>query len=331
MAKLLVKEVLLSYDAPLVVLANDKGARQYVGVNYADADNEDGGYKFYFSRAKPEMIGAFKEGSFDLLYILTKKNIGKYLCGETWASIGDELHTRPLESIPKHALPKPGLFIPASTKSASTASRFVHIDGRWGINDLRKFSDLVQDSYAFVFALTRRKASATRTDISDLFRKYPWRGGFSSVNFFDDLYRAIPQPERASISSIQYASPGTIELEMNKEVATLIHDMVVKINTAGSDVAAAYKDVHHWLAEKKWLGSTASELRISAKEKDELRDHISHLTTQFGLQQQQQYVLELAKDDPLGAVKILLAYYRRLERLADYVATGKAQELFVKN
>lgn len=321
-----IKRALLSYEAPLVVLATDSKGADLVGVNYGDAD---GGYHFYFSRVKPAPLQNFLEGGVDLLYLLTKKHTGKYLLGTGWGAKGEPIPTKLADSIDPELLPEPGVFMPAPPIEASTAKRTVHIDGRWGINDLRKFSDLVQDCYAFVFALTGRGTPRIRDRVTELFQKYPWRGGFSSVNFFDDLYGLIPPAQRASISRIQYASPGTIELQMNKEAAATIRKLCEAINEEDSTIVDTYKEVHDWLTERSWLGRSTADLRLSATDRRELLDVASQLAQSFGLSSQQQYILELSNSDPLAAVKILLAYYRRLEGLADYVATGKAGDLFV--
>lgn len=322
-----IKRALLSYEAPLVVLAMDTKGAHLVGVNYGDVNE---GYQFYFSRVKPAPLRNFLEGGVDLLYLLTKKHTGKFHFGVGWGERKEQIATKLLDSIESKLLPQPGVFMPAPKAEPSTAKRTVHIDGRWGINDLRKFSDLVQDCYAFVYALTGRGTEETRDRVTELFQKYPWRGGFSSFNFFDDLYHLIPPTQRASISSIQYASPGTIELQMNKEAATTIHALCIAINHPDSVIVDAYNEVHSWLAERNWLSRSAADLRLSASDKRELLDVAARLAESFGLSNQQQYILDLSNSDPLAAVKILLAYYRRLDGLADYIATGKASQLFVE-
>jgi hypothetical protein len=326
MPTLTIERSLLSYEAPLVVLASDSKGADLIGVNYGDTDTC---HSFYFSRVKPAPLQSFLEGGVDLLYLLTKKHTGKFHLGAGSGAIDEQISTKLVDTIDRDLLPEPGVFMPSPPKEASTATRAVHIDGRWGINDLRKFSDLVQDSYAFVFALTGRGTGHTRDRITELFQKYPWRGGFSSVNFFNDLYRLIPPPQRASISRIQYASPGTIELQMNKEAASAIRKLCEAINQDDSEIVERYEEVHTWLRERNWLGRSASDLRLSAPDKRELLDVTAKLAETFGLATQKSYILKLSNSDPLAAVKILLAYYRRLEGLADYVATGKAGELFV--
>lgn len=327
MIKLKVTNTLLEYERPLVISAQDSKGRTYVGVNFEEEEN---GYYFYFAQIRESTLKQFREGSCDLLYALTHKRLGKYRYGISWGEISNEIQTHIFNDLKPENLPKPGLFIPAPEKSGTTELREVKIDGRWGINDLRKFSDSVQDCYAFVFALTKRGSDTTQQKIIELFRKYPWRGGYSSVNFFDDLYKTIPFKDRATISSIQYASPGEIVLNMDGEVANAISNLVQSINKEDDCASSCYSEVHKWLREQGWLGKSARDLRLNPRNRKELLRNSSRLATAFGLSSQVDHILNLSKSDPLGAVKILLAYYRRLKRLADYVATGKASELFQK-
>jgi len=46
-----------------------------------------------------------------------------------------------------------------------------------------------------------------------VYAKYPWRGGFSALNFYQSLYAKIPYEQRPQIEEIQYASPGHIKLK----------------------------------------------------------------------------------------------------------------------
>lgn len=328
MIHLTITEVLLEYEVPLIIVAHDKNEKPYVGVNYAAELN---GHSFYFSQARSGIIEAFSNGACDLLYVLTRKHVGKYRMGVAWGEVGEVVNTSPLKEVSPEFLPKAGLFIPQREAQGTTECRTVNIDGRWGINDLRNFSDLVQDCYAFVFALTGRGSQTSLQKTEELFRKYPWRGGFSAVNFFNQLYSIIPPAERASIQRIQYASPGVIEINLNADVASAIREIVDDMNRDESEIADTYKEVHGWLRENGWLGKASKDLVLKKTDRDALAIRISLLTERFGLEGQKDRILTFSKSDPLGAVKILLAYYRRLERLADYVATGKAHHLFSKD
>jgi hypothetical protein len=326
MAKLKIEKVLLSYEMPLVVLAkSDKGDR-FLGVNYDDATI---GHKFYFSRIKTEHLKLLYAEKIDVHYAVTKLHTGKYELGELWGKVGEDFKTKRFAEIDLGYLPEPGMFIPGhAQESLNSDLKVVEIDGRWEISDLRKFSDLVQDCYSFGFALLGAAGNAAQAKIDSLFHKHPWRGGFSSVNFFKELYKNIPQEDRAGIRKIDYASPGEIEFYMNGDVADSIRELVLEINDDESIAQESYRLARKFLQDRNWLSKSDADVQLSASDLVELTQLLNSSCKAFGLQDHSDHILALASGDPLSALKIVLAYFRRLQGLADYVATGKAQDIF---
>lgn len=328
MPTLTITDILLSYDAPLIVLAVNRHSHHFIGVNYEDGED---GYLFYFARVNDAALQDLRRAAVDVRYLVTRQRIGQYQVGELWGVPQESVRTRRVSAIATNILPAAGMFLPDETFASVQKTRSVHIDGRWGIDDLRRFSDLVQDCYAFVYALTGRGSGGTKQRMAELFHRYPWRGGFSSVNFFDALYGLIPNKDKASITRIQYASPGTIELHMLPGIAATIRGMVLKINESAASVPyETYAEVRAWLQDRGWLGKSREDLNLSRKDQEELLERLEELTMALGLSAHTDEILGLARRDPLAAVKILLAYFRRLDGLADYVATGKAQDLFAQ-
>ncbi|MDR7377644.1 hypothetical protein J2X19_002323 [Rhodoferax ferrireducens] len=327
MTRLSVTEVLLAYDGPLVVVANDGvGESAYVGINYDDGETA---HLFHFAKVSQSNLQQLYDQRIDVRYLITKLRQGRHFLGEGWGNKGEKFIVKKVLALEPEWLPETGMFIAhQSVPGVHTELKTVQIDGRWGIDDLRKFSDLVQDAYAFVYALSGIGAASTKQKMGILFRKYPWRGGFSSVNFFDDLYSIIPSGERAQVRKIQYASPGTIQLKMDGTVAASIRDFVSTINTIESTATKAYSDARSTLRLRGWLGKAKDDLELTNQDEAMLLILVGKLSVAFGLSGQTDEIVSFANSDPLGAVKILLAYYRRLAGLADYVATGKAQELF---
>jgi len=328
MANLTVSKVLLAYEVPLVVIAIDGRKRHYIGVNYEDGEDS---YLFYFARVKEDDLEKLSQAKVDVRYLITHRAQGKFEFAEFWGEVGNAVKTQSKDSVDERILPKPGMFIPVEKPISINKDNninAVHIDGRWGIEDMRKFSDLVQDSYAIMYALSGKGTSSVRQRIGSLFQRYPWRGGFSSVNFFDDLYLKIPSADRVEIRRIQYASPGVIEFGMNKSVASSIGKIVDEINKADSPATIIYDEVYKWLRDKTWLSKAQADLRLTTQDNKDLTVKLEKLCSVLGLASRSNDILDLASADPLGAVKIMLAYYRRLKGLADYAATGKVQELF---
>lgn len=326
MAKLMIEKILLSYDIPLIALAKAKNGDKYLGVNYDDGETA---FKFYFSRIKTEHLKQLYAEKIDVHYAVTKLHKGTYELGEVWGSVGEEFKTKRSAVLPSNALPEPGMFIPGhAEESLNSDFKVVDIDGQWEISDLRRFSDLVQDCYSLGFALLGATGQAATNKINAVFHKHPWRGGFSSVNFFKELYRNIPNEDRAAIRKIDYASPGEIKFYMNGDVADSIRELVNGINDDESPAREAYKKAYGYLQNLGWLSKSDTDIALSDQDITELVELLGDTCEAFGLDDSASHILDLASEDPLSAIKIVLAYYRRLQGLADYVATGKAQDIF---
>jgi len=326
MAKLTIEKILLSYEVPLVALAKSKNGDRYLGVNYEDGETA---FKFYFSKIKIEHLKQLFSEKIDVHYAITKLHTGKYELGEVWGNPGEEFKTKGFSELPLDSLPEPGMFIPGhAPESLNSDFKVVNIDGQWEISDLRKFSDLVQDCYSFGFALLGATGNAATKKINSLFHKHPWRGGFSSVNFFKELYKNIPNEDRAGIRKIEYASPGEIKFYMNGDVADSIRELVNGINEDKSPARDAYKKAYVYLQDLGWLSKSDADIALSSQDIEALTELLEETCKAFGLEESAEHILDLASGDPLSAIKIVLAYYRRLQGLADYVATGKAQDIF---
>lgn len=326
MAKLTIEKILLSYEVPLIALAKKKNGDRYLGVNYDDGETA---FKFYFSRIKTEHLKSLYAEKIDVHYAVTKLHTGKYELGEVWGTVGECFITKGVADLSAEWLPEPGMFIPGhATESLNSDFKVVDIDGQWEISDLKLFSDSVQDCYSFGFALLGAAGKATTKKINSLFHKHPWRGGFSSVNFFKELYHNIPNEDRAGIRQIAYASPGEIKFYMNGDVADSIRELVNLINEEDSPSLAAYKLTHRHLQDMGWLSKSASDVNLSAQEVADLTEVLEGLCEVIGIRDSAEHILELASSDPLAGIKMVLAYHRRLQALADYVATGKAQDIF---
>lgn len=330
MAKLIIEKILLSYEIPLIALAKKKNGDFYLGVNYDDGEKA---FKFYFSKIKSEHLKSLYAEKIDVHYAVTKLHTGKYELGEVWGTVGEELKTKSSVELPTGALPEPGMFIPGHAESLGLNSNFkvVDIDGQWEISDLKIFSDSVQDCYSFGYALLEATGKATKNKITALFHKHPWRGGFSSVNFFKELYQNIPSQDRAEIKQIAYASPGEIKFYMNGDVADSIRKLVNLINEENSPSFKAYKETRRYLQDLGWLGKSESDIELSAQEVNDLTVCLKSTCKAIGIEDSTDHILtNLAGGDPLAGIKMVLAYHRRLQALADYVATGKAQNIFHK-
>jgi len=161
--------------------------------------------------------------------------------------------------------------------------------------------------------------------ILSAFAAFPWRGGYSAVNFYNQLKFATPRGNRPTIQAIQYASPGFIQLQLYIPLAIQIASVVSAV--AGSLLACnkLYSTIYKDAQNRKLLG-----LDIKSKEIDLAKkqlDFILNANKKIAelLQLQSAEVIEERAEHPLIAMKILFSIYRRIRTLAEYQQKGKAK------
>ena len=81
-------------------------------------------------------------------------------------------------------------------------SRTLKVDGGWEFLELSNFGRQYVHIYSLIHAL--KAAAGTSGDhekrLRWAFRAFPWRGGWSSVNFFQSLVDAVPNKHRPRIA-----------------------------------------------------------------------------------------------------------------------------------
>ncbi len=88
----------------------------------------------------------------------------------------------------------------------------IHIKGEWSLEDLFVFARTFEQVYFLIYSLMPEHNEAALERIHHAYHAFPWQGGYSAVNFYDELRYATPERERPQIASIQYGSPGWFEI-----------------------------------------------------------------------------------------------------------------------
>lgn len=326
MVNLTVKNILFEYDEPMIVVSLDAQQNKYICLN---SDQTDEGSLYVCRRINKRDYSRFVRQEIDLLFLLTAGGVGKPQQAVFYGYEGEHFRALPLKGSYERYLPERGFFLPKGvpeTVGEGQETRQIKIDGRWGLDDLRTFSDRLQDAYAFVYAM-KSESQSTTSRMHALFSKHPWRGGYSSLNFFNEVYAAIPHKEAARIREMHYASPGRILIDVNASVAEYMVHLLREMSSS-TETDNAYKNIRSSLRRKKWLGKAKSDIELSSHDIVALKEHSYEFAGFLHLEDKFERVNSFADQDPLAAVKILLAFYRKMSDLLSYIQTGKAHDLF---
>lgn len=200
------------------------------------------------------------------------------------------------------------------------------LDGRWGLEELSETTKDYIQLYGFAYSLVPDLPNARREEIDYIYGKFPWRGGYSTVNFFNQLFHKIPPKLRPEVRRIQYASPGFIELSELLAVAVTVAAIVATVCKSLNSVHDLYRSIQkasvdHQLSK---INLAKEDLELKQRQITFCENASKSLAKAFGLTEAQEKLIdEKVLGNPVMKLKILLSVFRRVEPLARKQAEGK--------
>jgi len=271
----------------------------------------------------------------DLYGLLKSSTTRKFYTFELNKPVGARYELKEIKSVPDGWMPERHIFSGSHTEAydfeedEATADApipvedsVIAIDGRWDARDLATLPELFTDNYSFVYALLAADRSG-RSRANEMFRKFPWKGGFSTVGFYDGLYRRVPREHRLAVRGISYNSPGTITLSAVNVAIQKIKDSVSALNDVNSSLQTQYRELRDGMSARELLGRSTHETVVDENDINFVSTRAKLLALDMKFDQLDQ-LHKLTESNWIATAKILLSYYRRLKMLADFLDTGKA-------
>lgn len=206
----------------------------------------------------------------------------------------------------------------------SDGSYKILLDGKWSLEDLANFSRVYFQNYSFLYCLDTTSVDIASTRIESVLKNYELRSGVSYVNIYDIFRSHVAKEDKPQVKSIHYASPGWLDLALNPDVAAQFAK-VLSIYL-GSIVATAgvYKSLYKIYADlstiRRKLGSSTFKLQAE----DALKAQKLNTELAKGLGFESLEELDKHTKDTEESSKLLMAHYRRMEKMAKFVRAGKA-------
>lgn len=204
----------------------------------------------------------------------------------------------------------------------------LRLDGRWNLEELSEATRDYTQLYGFAYSLLPDLSLARKEEINYIYGKFPWRGGYSTVNFFNQLFHKIPPKLRPEVERIQYASPGFIELSelllVAVSVAGIVKATCSTINTIHDTYRKIQKgSVEHELAK---INLAKEEIELTQRQIAFCETSTKQLVQVLGLTEiQEQLIDQRVQGNPVMKLKILLSVFRRVEPLAKKQSEGKLE------
>jgi len=201
----------------------------------------------------------------------------------------------------------------------------IKMNGDWTLEDLYWLPHVYSQVYAFLYALNMPLTDYGEERLHITFTAHPWLGGYSAVNFYGYLENLVPRSDRPRIVSIQYGSPGLMELALAVSVALSIGALIKTFSRAVLDLHSLYSSIYRGLQERKLMRIEVKrkELALESEELQFINEAAQKLSEMMGFENVEQ-INELT-GNPLATLKILLSFYRRIRALAEYEKEKKAK------
>ena len=202
----------------------------------------------------------------------------------------------------------------------------LELDGRWSLEELSDVTKNYIHLYGFAYSLMPELSSARRAEIDYIYGKFPWKGGYSTVNFFNQLFHQIPRERRPEVQRIQYASPGFIELSLLLLAASTVAGIVKAVCSSINAAHDTYRNIQRGAVEHKLsqINLAKEELDLKNRQIEFCEKSSKELVKLFGLSPEHESLIDQrTQNNPVMKLKILLSVFRRVAPLADKQAEGK--------
>jgi len=206
----------------------------------------------------------------------------------------------------------------------------VRLDGRWNLEELSEATKDYTQLYGFAYSLLSDLPTTSREEIDYIYGKFPWRGGYSTVNFFNQLFHKIPPKLRPEVERIQYASPGFIELSELLLVAASVAGIVQSVCAAIDSAHKTYRKIQKGSVDHKLakINLTKEQLDLTQRQITFCEIASKSLVNLLGLTEAQEQLLDQkvqGQGREIMKLKILLSVFRRVEPLAKKQSKGKIE------
>jgi hypothetical protein len=207
----------------------------------------------------------------------------------------------------------------------------IGLDGEWSLEDLYLFPRTYEQVYFLVYSLSDELDEYQLDRIKWAYEAFPWQGGYSAVNFYNQLKFATPKNERPWVFSIEYSSPGTLELGLLITIALNVRQIVKIVSETIKIANKTYSDVVREMQKRKLmrLKTKRAELAFRKSEIRFIEESAKKMAKALGISNFEE--LNARTGNSYRTLKILLSLYRRVRTLAEYQNRKKADFLVPQN
>ncbi len=330
--KAVVSAMLVYFDEPQVILLEQKDDHKIISV----AINKER-YEFPFLGAEinEKQWERYCDGSVDLRYLFLFPQWKKWYIFDLRESENKQVTIyRAQEEDYKNEelLPVHGFFSKDHTEpdldrpTIRLEPQKFSIDGSWDLSEFSQFYNKFTNLYSFFLSLRKFENKDTRLDlkkrIREAFAEHPLKGGSSYVNLYGDLFTVQERRDRLSVQSIRYASPGHVAINGRSDVFGNIAQSLSKLETSYDSIKSKYGDIYKYLQKNKLLKAEKDRFDTEGPIAEYLYDQCEDFADLLAFSELE-LMHGLTGKNSLLTAKVLLSYFRRLDKYYMFFAEGR--------
>jgi hypothetical protein len=322
---------LVYLDEPQLVLLSMKENVRIIAV--AIHNDEEFGYPFFGAQINEFQFQKYMRGFVDLRFLFSYPKYKRWYIFDLGESDGDEIELEEIDTsiIQNNYLPSSGFFSRDHTESygielAQFSTQTFFIDGAWNLQDFSRFYGKYNDIYSLLMSLNKYRSTnvdnKTKRRIVDAFVEYPWKGGGSYLNFYGDLSGVQDFGDQLSMGSIQYASPGHVDIQGNEFIFKLVNFAIENYEENHYVIIDRYRKLHEYLRKLKLLKTSSDRFDNSSSTAVYIQKE-SRILAELLLINEFEDIFGLVDKNALAAAKIVLSYCRRMDSVFRFFAEGR--------
>jgi len=232
--------------------------------------------------------------------ILLDYNDDGCVVGSKMINIGD---------LPESYLPsKEAMIMPELFEESEKKIYPLLIDGDWKSEELSIIPRRFMDLYALIFQFIK-KSKSTEAKLMDV----PWKGGYSSVNFYSTLKANLSQ--NVELKSIQYASPGYIEFYADRDISLLLKKNVDIYINSKEEIDTVYRNLSLYIQVEKF--NKMNVVKLTASQDVMLNRLAESLLSKFS-EPSWEWILNTSSDT-FKSTQTARSFYRKVKEVSNFV------------
>ncbi len=328
-------ETLVFYDTPQVMLLAIGKDRYAISVAI---ESDVGELRHLAAEIDGKQLARYRKQHHDLLYLFKFPRWKKWYVFDLMKVTEETVSLLPADTSiysDEDNLPDGGFFAREHTHESNEYSagpisvvdrKKYQIDGAWDLGDFSRFYGRVSDLYAFFLSFDEYRSTNTdmakRRKILEAFVDPPLQGGSSYVNLYRDLKKALPDAEKLTVHSIEYASPGHVTIEGNNDVFQRIDINRETLSLNYEKIKYMYDELHQYLTKNKLLKYEKDRFDSSSYIAEYILGKSSALAVELGIDDYE-ILYRMVGQNALTFAKVTLAHYRRSRDYFFFFAEGR--------